>query len=40
MLPTKLLKFAAVNDNDLSCDRRFGDRNFYVNFYVKKEAIA
>ena len=37
MLPTKLLKFAAVKDNDSICDRLFSGRIFYVNFYVKKK---
>lgn len=41
MLPTKLLKFAAVKDNDSSCDRLFSGRIFYVKKqYLKKEAIA
>ena len=41
MLPTKLLKFAAVKDNNSSCDRLFSGRIFYGKiFYVKKEAIA
>ena len=36
MLPTKLLKFAAVKDNDSSCEILFSDRIFYV----KKEDLA